>query len=299
MSCVIDKLDAEFGVKDKIDFFVGAGGLPFVLISSEHSAAVVCLYGAQVLVFIPRGQENLLWLSKEAVFECGRAIRGGIPVCWPWFGAHPDNSNAPAHGFARLSEWSVGAADELSDGSIRLSLELPDDADFSEFWEYDTGARISITVGRELEVKLTTLNSGTKPVPISAALHSYFNIDSIKHVQVSGLENERFLDMLTDSEGVESEVLTVSSEVDRVYLEHSGDCRIEDSSLERTIKVAKAGSNSTVVWNPWVDKSARMSDFGDDEYKKMICVETTNSHEDARMVMPEEEHTLATVISLV
>jgi D-hexose-6-phosphate mutarotase len=299
MSSVIDELNAEFGIKDKIHFFEGAGNLPFVLISSEHASAVVCLYGAHVISYIPRGHNDLLWLSRKVVFARGRAIRGGIPVCWPWFGAHPDNADAPAHGFARISEWNVSGILMLDDGSIQISLRLPAAGEFSEFWGYDTLGLVSIIVGRELEVNLSTVNMGDKPVPITAALHSYFSVGNIKKVQVRGLENERFLDMLTESEGVESKPLAVSCEVDRVYLEHSGECQIADSKLERCIRILKEGSNSTVVWNPWIDKSCRMSDFGDNEYKKMICVETTNSHEDARVLMPGEDHTLSTIIGPV
>jgi D-hexose-6-phosphate mutarotase len=294
-----EELNEKFGATGSVEFSDGPGGMPRVLITTAAAVAEVSLYGAQVLAFVPRGQRDLLWVSGKSRFERGRAIRGGIPVCWPWFGDHPDDADKPAHGFARISEWNVVDVALLGTDTIRLILELQPSELSRELWNYEFETRLSVTVGNELEVALTTRNIGCEPLPITAALHSYFNISDIANVTLQGLEQVSFVDMLTQQEQVEAEPLRICGETDRAYLGHSDAVLIHDSGWGRTIRVDKRGSESAVVWNPWVDKSRRMADFGDDEFHRMVCVETTNTHSDAREVSPGGEHTLATIISIV
>jgi len=295
---MVNELNNEFGINGVVEFLSGPGGLPQVSVVNSSASALISLYGAQVLSFKPNGEQDLLWVSAESRFVSGRAIRGGIPVCWPWFGDCPSDASKPSHGFARLSEWNVTGVAELGDGSTQISLSLPCSDKTKQEWPHDFMVYISIIVGTKLEVALTTVNIGIEPFCITSALHSYFNISDIENVTVGGLENEPFLDMLTDSERVEYEPAVIGGEIDRAYCEHDGDCLIEDRGLKRTIRISKKGSRSTVVWNPWIDKSRRMADFGNDEYRSMICVETTNTHSDFREIMPGDDHTLSTVISL-
>lgn len=292
-----DVLNNKFGIPHILHFSLGSGGLPQVCISNDFATATICLHGAHLLSFTPHGQDDLLWVSDKSLFTTDRAIRGGIPICWPWFNAHPTDAGKPSHGFARLSEWTVVSTESLHNGATKISLELQSNHTTMQLWPYNFRAEYSITIGDKLEVALTTHNTGSKAFTITSALHTYFNISDIENVTIHGLENSPFLDSLTDKIEIEEMPVTIDREIDRVYLDHSDDCQIVDTGLQRKIKIEKQGSKSSVVWNPWIEKSERMSDFGNHEYKSMLCVETTNTHSDIIQIMPDHSHTLTATIS--
>lgn len=294
---IVDVLNAQFGLEDELVFALGEGDLPLVKIENEWATAVISLYAAHVLSYIPAGAEDALWVSREAVYETGKAIRGGIPVIWPWFGPHPDDSTMPAHGFARRQMWSVKETGRTDAGKTQITLTLTDNEATKQLFSHDFTLELTIIVGGALDVALTTINSGDVPFSYTAALHSYFNIGNIHEVGVRGLEKTTYLDNLDGLQPKEqSGAVRFDGEVDRVFVKTTAVCHIDDPSMSRTIEVDKKGSHTTVVWNPWADKAARMSDFGNDEYHDMVCVETANAFDDRITLAPNERATLLTTI---
>ena len=275
----------------------GCGGLRCVRVSTKLAAAEVYLHGAHVTHFQPFGQPPVLFMSAKSWFEADKPIRGGIPVCWPWFGGHPSDKDKPSHGFARITDWHVADTDTVKDGTLVI-LQLTERNITANFREFPFDIRMEVLVGSELHVSLVIVNTGKEKMSFSAALHSYFNVSDIASVSVEGLENCKYLDTLDHIFKVQKGIITFDAETDRVYLNTQAACIIDDPGFNRRIRIAKSGSNSTVVWNPWIEKSKRMPDFGDEEYHTMLCIETTNAENDARIIAPAERHTLKAIIGL-
>ncbi|MFT4691163.1 MAG: glucose-6-phosphate 1-epimerase [Limisphaerales bacterium] len=296
---VDDPLNQRFGQGNTIKFAKGRGGLMIARIRNEHAEAEVYLHGGHVTSFKPHGQKEILWLSDEAVFEAPKAIRGGVPVCWPWFSAHPENKELPAHGFARNRRWSVHSSQSRADGRTRLTLILRDDAASREIWPHSFELELRILVGTELRLELITRNTGAEPFVVGGALHTYFGIGDISKASIEGLEGHTYLDQLDSLKRVEQDgPIRFAEEVDRIYVDTDDTCTIIDEVQSRRIRVAKEGSQSTVVWNPWIAKAKRMADFNNDGYRTMLCIEATNAGEDLHTVPPGGEHRLMQILSV-
>lgn len=272
-------------------------GFPVLNIRNAQSSASISLYGAQVLGFQPQDQPELLWLSPAARFAQGRSIRGGIPLCWPWFGPHPDNTDMPAHGFARHRHWRL---DRVSgdDHCTRLDFSLPSTEDTATLWACPTELTLTVIVGPALELALTTTNSGSAPVQISAALHSYFAVSDIGAIRIEGLDDTLFRDAVNgDRICRQCGPIRFHGELDRVYHDTGADVVIHDPTRDHGIRIGKGGSRSTVVWNPWVEKAARLGDIPTGAYRQMVCVETANADHNRVALLPGESHCLSTTIS--
>lgn len=294
-------LNERHAIPGHIRFATGPGGLPVAQIENAHASASVCLLGGHVLTFQPHTQEPVLWMSQHSSFELGQPIRGGIPVCWPWFGAHPSDPNYPSHGFARRCLWNVLDTAVTGDGATCLRLALPDSDGIRAMWPQPFSLELAVVVNASLRVSLTMRNLGSAPVKHTCALHSYFAVSDVANVRVRGLEGHVFIDTVGPQPRQRREQngpITFAGETDRVYVDTADDCLIDDPGLKHSIRVAKQGSRSTVVWNPWIAKSARMEDFGDDEYPGMVCVETTNAADDAVTLTPGAAHELTTILSV-
>ena len=275
---IIDVLNSQFGINGRLQFELGEGELPLAKITTDYASATLSIYAGHVLSFVPNGSHDLLWVSQQAVFQPGKAIRGGIPVIWPWFGPHPTDSTKSSHGFARRQMWSVKASVLDENGRVSLTLGLTDNEATKAVWSHDFDLELTVTVGHVLTVVLKTTNSDEVPFSYTSALHSYYNISQISKVAITGLENGIYLDNLDGlSQKQQTGFIRFEEEVDRIYIDTAADCHIEDEGHRRTIVVEKTGSNSTVVWNPWIDKAQRMADFGDTEYQEMVCAETANA----------------------
>jgi glucose-6-phosphate 1-epimerase len=285
---MLNELNEKFA-NPEISFYSDAHGLIYAEISNRMAKANIALHGAHLMSFAPKGQKDLLWMSKKSYFQTGKPIRGGIPICWPWFGGHPDNKNMPSHGFARISIWEVVGAGNCENGATFLELALSPAMLADEFKDADFLLKLRVEVSDKLVVSLIINNmSNEKDLSFSAALHTYFNVSDISKITVKGLNGKTFIDTLDDTKHVQDGDINFNAETDLLYLDTEDSCIIDDPGFKRKIKISKNGSRSTVVWNPWKDKAKRMVDFGNDEFETMLCVETTNAETDARTLAPKQ-----------
>lgn len=292
-------LNERHGIAGRLAFAVMYGGIVAVL-SHGGARAIVALQGAQVLSYETPDCGEVLWLSPHAQLGTGKPVRGGIPVCWPWFGPHPGGGGQPAHGLVRARSWRVAATSAGGDGT-RLSLDVePADASAAA-WPHRARVTLDVTLTDEgLVLGLSTENLDAAPLALTQALHTYLRAGGIDAVTISGLEGCAFIDQLDPGPlKREAQSLRIGCEVDRIY---QGDCRVitlSDTALARTISVASGGSASAVVWNPWIEKSARLGDMGPDGYRHMVCIETANAGADVVHLTPGARHTLSAHIRAV
>lgn len=275
-----------------LEIIEGAGNMKRVRIQNAHANAEIALQGAHLLSWQPVNQAPVVWLSPQAKFTPGKSVRGGIPVCWPWFGVH-ERADFPAHGFARTQMWSLESSEELADGTTQAVFELQLNDVARLQWPYPCRLQLTMNIGATLTMALQTENTGHEAFVMGEALHTYFAVGDISEVIVTGLEDCDYLDKVEGFKQFhQSGDVTVSAEVDRVYLDTSSDCVIHDARLNRSIHISKTGSATTVVWNPWVVKSDEMGDMGEAGYRHMICVESANTHKNVVTLQPGETHTL-------
>ncbi len=295
----IDALNTRFGVPGTVSFTRNEGGLAVVAVDTEAASARIALQGAHLLSWIPDGEKPVIWLSPNAKFAPGKAIRGGIPVCWPWFGPHTSETTYPAHGFARTADWAMVDVERPSDHSLALLFRLIPSETSRRWWPHATPVELRISVGQRLSLELTTKNLGISPLPISQALHAYLAVSDVRAIQVLGLANRRYIDKV-DGGAVKHEAGPVkfTEETDRIYLDSTIDLLLLDPGLRRSIRIAKTGSHSTIVWNPWIEKSARMDDFVESGYLNMLCIEAANAADDTITLQPGAEHRLSVVYSV-
>jgi glucose-6-phosphate 1-epimerase len=274
----LDEL-SQYEIGGELEFIEIEHGFIYAEINNPMAHATVSTYSGQVLSYRPKDrQDDLLFVSDKAYYEDGKAIKGGIPICWPWFGADPENQGRPAHGFVRNRQWQVTGSESLEDGSTKIVMSMTDNDATRALWPHSFRLDIEITVGNSLKVELVTHNTGNDSITISQALHTYFRVGNIGKVSVLGLDGIQYLDKTNDSARVtQSGPVTISGEVDRIYTDVTGDLTIDDSSLGRKIVIASSGCSTAVVWNPWVEIAASMADLDDDDYQRMLCVETANA----------------------
>jgi glucose-6-phosphate 1-epimerase len=292
----LQQLNNEFSLEvgnNNLHFITGKGGIPFVEIYNQHASALISLQGAHLLSWIPRGEEDVIWLSGDAKFAAGKSVRGGIPVCWPWFGAHETNPDFPAHGFARTTPWQVITTEAMSDGSTRINFTTQPLADNEAMWPPETSVQYQLTIGKKLEMELITHNNSSESITIGQALHTYFNVADVSKVLLHGLADTYYLDKLDGFKRKHQKgPLSITEEVDRIYLDTASECVIEDKTHKRNIVIIKCGSHSTVVWNPWQETASKMGDLGANGYKKMLCVESANAAEDVVTIEPGKAYHL-------
>ena len=290
----IEQLNADYAIAGQLRFIEGKGGFPFIEISNAKASALISVYAGQVLSFRPTGTaDDLMFLSEKAYYQPGKAIKGGAPICWPWFGADPQGLGRPAHGFVRNRLWNVVATGTTADGDTRVTLGLIDTPETRAIWSQSFTLAIEITVGNSLNLELVTRNKGTQMFPVTQAFHTYFKIGDISQTSVLGLEGTDFIDKTDNSaQKHQSGAVTINTEIDRIYLGVQGELVIADAALKRRIRIASRGSKTAVVWNPWAKISAEMGDLQDDDYRRLLCVETTNAATDEVEIAPDSEFRL-------
>ncbi|HEU4371095.1 MAG TPA: D-hexose-6-phosphate mutarotase [Methylomirabilota bacterium] len=261
----------------------GAGGLPRARLTGARAEGEVYLHGGHVTRWQPRGAAPVLFLSTRATYAPGKAIRGGVPVIFPWFGPHPTDRRAPMHGFARARPWRLVAGGPESTGSVALELALEDDAATRALWPSAFSLRYRVRAGDALELALEVVNTSPGPFTFEAALHTYLAVGDIRAVGITGLEHTTYIDkvdgMARKRHGAEP--LRITGETDRVFLGTRARCLVDDRALDRRLSVDKTGSATTVVWNPWATKAAGIADLEPDDWRRMVCVETANAADDA------------------
>ena len=294
MTTDLAELQQRFSIARLVRFESGPGALIRAVVTTDQAEAEIHLHGAHVTRYVPRGQTPVLWMSGSSAFQAEKPIRGGVPICFPWFGARAGDATSPAHGFARILEWGVESTRQDADGSVSIVLALEANEQTRKWWPFEFRLRYEVKIGSALQLALAIENRGSQPMVLEEALHSYFTVGDVRACTVTGLEGARYIDK-TDGMKIKEQgeqPVTISAETDRVYLKTQSTCVIDDRKLSRRIVVAKRHSDATVVWNPWVAKSKAMADFGDDEWPGMICVETCNVGQERITVEPGGTHTM-------
>jgi len=304
----IEKLNQQFLLNTtqcRLQFVKGEGHIPVIEIKNSQASARISLQGAHLLSWVPEGETDVIWLSPDARFEKGKSVRGGIPICWPWFGAHEGshegNENFPPHGFARTVFWDVSDTCQLQSGETRIhfKLEMKQADEFVKtMWLVNTSVEYIVTIGTVLTLELITRNNGTENIEIGEALHTYFNVDDITKTTVVGLHEKEYLDKPDNFKRKKQNAdIKISDEVDRVYVNAPDDVVINNQ--QRKILISKQGSQSTIVWNPGKQVAEKMGDLGEGGYLKMLCVESGNVAENVVSMAGGESHSLQVVYRLV
>lgn len=292
------ELNQRYALPDHLHFHALSDDYIVADIRNAHAEARIALQGGHILTYQAHGEAPILWLSEDAKFAPGKSVRGGVPICWPWFGAHATESAFPAHGHARTTPWQVVRTEALPDGATRIVLSICDTEKGRQLWPHASTAEIAVTVGRTLHIELTTHNTGTTAITLGEALHTYFLISDVDHVAVRGLDGCDYLDKVEGfARHTQQGDISIPAEVDRVYVNTEADCLIIDQGLKRAIRISKTGSRSTVVWNPWIEKAEKMGDLGPDGYRRMLCVESGNAFDNLVAVAPGATHTLSVTYS--
>jgi len=281
-----DIMNTQFNLPGILKPEPGAGNLTRITVTGPHANATIYRHGAHVALFQPHGERPVLFMSQQSQYANGKPIRGGVPVIFPWFGPHPTDATAPAHGTARLTDWNLIATAQRTDGVVELVFALP------PFLQY------RVAIGRQLELTLEVHNTSQSPLQFEEALHTYFAVSEIRQCTVTGLENARYDSKVEGVTGQSQGTAPIqfTAETDRLYLNTRATCVIHDPGWQRRIVVEKDGSDSTVVWNPWIAKAKAMPDFGDAEWPAMLCIETVNARGNAVTLAPGQTHALRATI---
>ncbi len=299
----IASLNNKFGIGKELGFKEIAEGIIAIEVDTALATASVSLMGGQVLTWHPKSQqEPVLWVSELAQYIPGKAIRGGVPICWPWFGAHPSDSHLPGHGFARVIPWKVASTNIDLSGIVDVELTLAESDVAAKSrpsgWPASVALSAHIRIGEKLEVTLTTTNNSDREIRVTEGLHTYFHVSDIEQVQVLGLDDSEYVD-LTDGNQRRQQTgpIVFEGELGRIFVNCDKTSVIEDRKLGRAIHVAGSGSQSIAVWNPWLETASKMSDLGSEGWRSMVCVETANALENAIFIKPGKQHTLKATYS--
>lgn len=293
---MIDQLNQRYAVPGFISFSSGQGGLARATLSNSGATAEIFLHGAHLTSYTHPTAGELLWMSDKSAFASNRPIRGGVPICWPWFGQ--PSPELPQHGFARTSNWEVHETKSTGESSAEICLRLTASEATRSLWPHQFKLLMRVIVGERLTMQLECTNQGDAPLRAEAALHTYFGLDDISHTTIHGLSGCKYIDKLDDMQvKTLSDKFVVDREVDRIFIDTDDEVTVEQSACP-AIRITKTGSASTVVWNPWIKKAKAMEDFPDDGYNRMLCVETTNAAGDARTIDPGQSHSITQSISV-
>jgi glucose-6-phosphate 1-epimerase len=296
----IETLNSKHSLAGYLTFKEGPNGFPIALITSPHATAAITPYGAHLLTFrFASDSHELLFLSDKATFQEGTPIRGGVPICWPWFGPDPQRLGRSDHGLARTRMWNVIASDLLPDQECSITFELTDTLESYALWPHRFRLTLKLTVGKQLTLELTTQNRGDTPLEFTQALHTYLAVGDITHTNITGLEGYNYLDKTDHScEKFQEGPIRIDAETDRVYPFDGGNIVINDEAFNRNIRIECEGSCSAVVWNPWIRVCEEKADLSFDDYQKMVCIETANIGDDSIILHAGECHTLKAVYSV-
>ena len=295
---LLDSLNERFAIAGVLKFEAGSGGLIRAAVGGRSAEGHVYLHGAHVTHYRPAGQRPLLFLSERSRFATGQAIRGGVPVIFPWFGARAGHAEAPDHGFARTREWAVESVEPASDGSVAVTLALEADDATRPTWPHEFRVRHRVVFGERLEMTLEVENRSGHAFDFEEALHTYVLVGDVGQVSIAGLGGGVYIDKTDDMrrKTLAAGPLRLNGTTDRVFLSTRAPCTVTDPVLARRIVVEKTGSSTTVVWNPWHEKASTMADLGDEQWRSMLCVEAANAADNAVHLAGGERHAMRVVI---
>ena len=239
-------------------------------------------------------------MSPRAVFAAGTPIRGGVPICFPWFGPHPTDPTKPAHGFARTRTWQVAGVARDTAGDVRVVLRLAADADTRALWSAPFAVSLTLALGASLEMTADVENVGDDAIVYELALHTYLAVGDVEAVRIRGLEGARFVDKVDGGKDklAGPEPLAIAGETDRVFLDTTTTCVVDDPVLTRRLRVEKRHSEVTVVWNPGRERARSMRDVGEDSWRGFVCVETANVGPHAVRLAPRTRHAMSARIDV-
>jgi glucose-6-phosphate 1-epimerase len=293
----INELNRRFAIEGVAETVAGQGNLPMVHINIGAAEADIYLHGAQVTSWRPADTEEVIFLSRQSRFEEGKAIRGGIPVCFPWFRAKADNPQAPAHGVVRTKAWQLDSLERKQD-SVIVTLSTESDEETRRWWPHEFRLVHRITVGADLTLELVVVNSGSTSLRFEEALHTYHHVGDVEGIRVAGLDGAPFLDNTdANSEKTQHGDIVMTQPTDNAYLNTRNTLELVDPILHRRIRIEKENSLSTVVWNPWESGAKALADLGDDEWRQFACVEASNIVSCAVTLGAGEQHTMTAKIS--
>ena len=288
----INQLNEHFGLPGVLAFQTTATGLIRADITTPHATATVYLQGAHVAAWQPAGHKPVIFTSRKTELKPGKAIRGGVPIAFPWFANRHDGKTGPSHGFARIQDWTLAFA-ALAGEDLHLTFtlgpnELSRSLGFDQF-----RLAYQLTIGRTLTMQLTVANDGGAPLVFEEALHTYYAVTDIHEIAISGLDGVSYLDKVDNfNKKLQHGDITVTGATDRVYLDTTATCVLKDHAGKRHISVAKTGSTTTVVWNPWEEGAAKLADMDPTEWHEFVAIETVNAATDAITLAPGATHTM-------
>jgi len=295
----VAELDRRFGIQGIAQVLEGNGGLAKVVVNTQEAAGEIYLHGAHITSWQPPGAEEVLFLSAKSRWEDGRAIRGGVPISFPWFARKVDDPKAPAHGFVRTIAWSLESISHAAN-SVTVTMSTESNDNTKKWWPADFHLVHRATFGSELAMELEVTGTGANPLRFEEALHAYFRVGRIDQARVNGLSGFQYVDK-TDSDRKKTQQgpIAIVSATDRVYLNTNDAIELEDGELRRRLRIAKENSSTTVVWNPWLENAKALPDLGDGQWLNMICIEASNVSDSAVVLMPGQEHRMKATIRVV
>ena len=277
--------------------------LVMIELKNDYGQATLTTHGATLLSYIPAGSDEILWVSQTAVFDGSKPVRGGVPVCWPWFGAydvtkmpaHPSDAAKKAHGFVRYEVWQVEAVESVGE-AVRVVLSLTPNDNTQAVWPFDFKVRLAVTLGEALTVDLIGENRSDQAWWLTEALHSYFKVAQAPGLVIEGLENTRYFDKNRDfAEFKQIDTLNLQPPMDCVFINHSWPITLKDQG--RDIRIDKQHSASTIVWNPGEEGVKAFADIPTQDYANFVCVEAGNALENGYWLKPGESHSMSMVLS--
>lgn len=283
-------------------------GLPAWRVTTPFGSALVTRRGAQLLSYTPAGGHPVIWLSERAQFTPGTPIRGGVPICWPWFGVYDRNppsvrqcvcapQGAGSHGWVRQVDWTL-TQQQTDANCATLTFTLLAPPDYLPGWKHHAELTLRLRLDERIEVALSVRNRGMAPLTTTLALHTYLAVSDSRHVSIPELAGHQYLDMTRNGQVHRQQgVVTFNEETDRIYLNTTTPLTLRDPGWQRTLRLAATNSTSTVIWNPGAAKAARLKDMADDAWPRMVCIETARVLDDALTVEPDQAQTVAVAIS--
>lgn len=291
-----DSSPSQWRSQERVTVSESPGGLPVIELEGDFGIARFSPQGAHLMHFAPAGQPPLLFLSGQTQLSTGKAIRGGVPVIFPWFGARDGHPESPMHGLVRTRTWEIEAVEVPEKGPGKVRMKFESSPETLALWPHDFALSIEFSLGESLSIHWETRNTGDAPFDFEQALHPYFPVADVRSAAVRGLQGGEFIDK-TDGMRVKTdsmEPVVFQRETDRIYLDTSATLSLEDPASGSKIVLEKAGSLSSVVWNPWIDKASAIADLGDDEWENFLCVEQANAARNSLTLPAGAIHTFET-----